>query len=113
MANKSVNVGIKDNWSLVEFAKAHGTMSVSDTLTNSETGENFKTCAFRNPETKKITLVSFSSKLNYNLDQSSKKLAQQIAEDKDDLQVVELESGRFKLCRQGDVSSWEEVDLGI
>lgn len=113
MANKSVNKGIKDHWSLVEFAKAHGKMSVSNTLTNSETGDDFKTCGFVHPETNKITLVSFSSKLKYNLKADNKELAKQIAKDKDELQVVELESGSFKLCRQGNFDSWEEVDLGI
>ena len=31
---------------------------------------------------------------------------------KDDLQVVQLESGSFKLCKAGH-DTWEDVDLGL
>jgi hypothetical protein len=37
---------------------------------------------------------------------------QEIARDKDNLQVVQLESGSYKLCRVCE-SSWNEIDLGI
>ena len=97
------NIGIKNSWSLISFAKSHGKMKVAP-FVNKETGECFKSCAFLSSDGE-ITLVAFSS----NLGELTPK---QIAEQKDDLQVVQLESGSFKLCRAGK-DSWEDVDLGI
>ena len=103
MANTAQNVGIKNSWSLISFARAHGKMKVAP-FVNKETGEPFKSCVFVNSEGA-TTLVAFSSNLG-------ELTPQQIAEQKDSLQVVELESGTFKLCKQGN-SSWEDVDLGL
>ena len=97
------NVGIKNSWSLISFAKSHGRMKVAP-FVNKETGEAFKSCAFLNSKGE-ITLVAFSSKLG-------ELTSKQIAEQKDDLQVVQLESGSFKLCKAGH-GTWEDVDLGI
>ena len=97
------NVGIKNSWSLISFAKSHGRMKVAP-FVNKETGEAFKSCAFLSPEGE-ITLVAFSSKLG-------ELTPKQIAAQKDDLQVVQLESGSFKLCKTGH-DTWEDVDLGI
>ena len=99
----ATNVGIKNSWSLVDFAKAHGQMKVTNELTNSNTGETFKSCAFIDGSA--ITLVGFSS----NLGELS---PAQIKAQKDELQVVELESGSYKLCKRG-TDSWESVDLGL
>ena len=103
MANTAQNVGIKNSWSLISFARAHGKMKVAP-FVNKETGEPFKSCAFVNSEGT-TTLVAFSSNLG-------ELTPQQIASQKDSLQVVELESGTFKLCKQGN-NSWEDVDLGF
>ena len=103
MANTAQNVGIKNSWSLLSFARAHGRMKVAP-FVNKETGEAFKSCAFINSEGA-TTLVAFSSKLG-------ELTPRQIAAQKDNLQVVQLESGTLKLCRQGN-SSWEDVDLGL
>ena len=103
MANTAQNVGIKNSWSLLSFARAHGKMKVAP-FVNKETGELFKSCAFVSSEGN-TTLVAFSSNLG-------ELTPQQIAAQKDSLQVVELESGTFKLCKQGN-SSWEDVDLGL
>lgn len=100
----ATNVGIKNSWSLVDFARAHGKMKVTNELTNSNTGETFKSCAFVD-EGNAITLVGFSS----NLGELS---PAQIKAQKDELQVVELESGSYKLCKRG-TDSWESVDLGL
>ena len=97
------NVGIKNSWSLISFAKSHGRMKVAP-FVNKETGEAFKSCAFLSPDGE-ITLVAFSSKLG-------ELTPKQIAAQKDDLQVVQLESGSFKLCKTGH-DTWEDVDLGI
>lgn len=104
MSQNSHNVGIKNSWSLLDFARSHGRMKVTNELTNSQTGETFKSCAFVAPGGA-VTLVGFSS----NLGELKPK---QIAALKDSLQVVELESGNYKLCKAGS-DSWEDVDLGI
>lgn len=104
MANESQNVGIKDSWPLVDFAKTHGKMKVTSPMTNSETGEVFKSCAFVSP-TGAVTLVGFSSKLG-------EMTPAQIAAQKNELQVVELESGNYKLCKRG-IDSWDDVDLSL
>lgn len=103
MANTAQNVGIKNSWSLLSFARAHGRMKVAP-FVNKETGEAFKSCAFIDSDGT-TTLVAFSSNLG-------ELTPQQIAARKNSLQVVELESGTYKLCNQGN-DSWEEVDLGL
>ena len=99
----TTNIGIKNSWSLISFAKAHGRVKVAP-FVNRETGECFKSCAFINSD-EVVTLVAFSSNLG-------ELTPAQIAAQKNDLQVVELESGSFKLCKAGK-DSWEDVDLGI
>lgn len=103
MANTAQNVGIKNSWSLISFARAHGKMKVAP-FVNKETGEAFKSCAFVDSDGA-TTLVAFSSKLG-------ELSPREISAQKDELQVVELETGTFKLCKQG-ASSWEDVDLGL
>ena len=97
------NLGIKNSWSLISFAKTHGKMKVAP-FVNRETGECFKSCAFvsNNDE---VTLVAFSSKLG-------ELTPAEIAAQKDELQVVQLESGTYKLCKAGH-DTWEDVDLGL
>ena len=103
MANTAQNVGIKNSWSLLSFARAHGRMKVAP-FVNKETGEAFKSCAFVDSEGA-TTLVAFSSNLG-------ELTPRQIAAQKDNLQVVQLETGTFKLCKQG-ANSWEDVDLSL
>lgn len=104
MANTAQNVGIKNSWSLLAFAKSHGKMQVGD-FVNKETGEAFKSCIFTNPEDNSRCFVAFSSKMG-------EKSPREIAEQKDSLQVVELESGNYLLCKQG-ANAWEDVELGL
>lgn len=104
MANLSQNVGVKNSWSLIDFARTHGKMKVTNELVNSNTGETFKSCAFVDSEGA-VTLVGFSSNLG-------ELTPAQIASQKDNLQVVELNSGNYKLCKSG-ADSWETVDLGL
>lgn len=103
MATTATTVGIKDSWSLISFARTHGRMKVAP-FVNKETGECFKSCAFLDSDGE-VTLVAFSSKLG-------ELTPAQIAAQKDDLQVVELESGSYKLCKAGH-DTWEDVDLGL
>ena len=107
--------GIKDSWSLLAFAKSHGKMSVTPPreFTNSSTGEKFtaRSCAFEHPTEldeqgrHKVCFVSFSR----NLGELS---PTEIAARKNELNVVELESGNYTLCAQGN-NAWEDVDLGL
>jgi hypothetical protein len=104
MANVAQNVGIKNSWSLLAFAKSHGKMQVGE-FANKETGETFKSCIFTNPEDNSRCFVAFSSKMG-------ELTPREIVEQKDSLQVVELESGNFSLCKQG-ANAWEDVELGL
>ena len=104
MSQNSQNIGIKHSWPLIDFAKTHGKMKVTNELTNSQTGETFKSCAFVAPGGA-VTLVGFSSNLGVLT-------PKQIAAQKDSLQVVLLESGNYKLCKSG-ADSWQDVDLGL
>jgi len=109
------NVGIVNSWSLTAFARSHGAMKVmpSATHVNTQTGEEFtsKSCAFVHPTEKdeqgrnKVCFVAFSSNLG-------EMTPAEIAAQKDELQVVELASGNYSLCKQGS-SSWADVDLGF
>ena len=103
MATTATTVGIKNSWSLISFARTHGRMKVAP-FVNKETGECFKSCAFLGSDGE-VTLVAFSSKLG-------ELTPKQSAAQKDDLQVVQLESGSFKLCKTGH-DTWEDVDLGF
>lgn len=104
MANEAKNVGIKNSWSLLAFARMKGKMQVGE-FANKETGEAFKSCVFTDPETNARCFVAFSS----NMGELS---PSEIVKQKDQLQVVELESGNYSLCRQG-VNAWEDVELGL
>lgn len=104
MANTAQNVGIKNSWSLLAFAKTHGKMQVGE-FANKETGETFKSCIFTNPEDNSRCFVAFSSRMG-------EMTPSQIAAEKDSLQVVELETGNFSLCKQG-ANAWEDVELGL
>ena len=94
---------IKNSWSLIAFAKQFGPKMQVGEFVNKETGEDFKSCIFTNGDTR--TFVAFSSKMG----QLSPR---EIAAKKNELQVVQLESGHYSLCKQGE-NTWEEVDLGL
>lgn len=103
--NGPVMQGIRNSWSLIAFARMKGKMSVGN-FVNSTNGDQFKSCIFTDPnDASNKCFVAFSSKLGVLT-------PQQIKEQKDELQVVELESGHYSLCKQG-ANSWEDVDLGI
>lgn len=101
MASEATNVGIKNSWSLLAFAKMKGKMQVGS-FVNKETGDTFKSCIFSDADNNR-TFVAFSSKLG-------ELSPAEIVSAKDKLQVVELESGNYSLCRQGE-NSWEDVAL--
>lgn len=102
MATATVST-IKNSWSLIAFAKEFGPKMQVGEFVNKETGEDFKSCIFTNGETR--TFVAFSSKMGVLS-------PREIASKKNELQVVQLESGHYSLCKQGE-NTWEEVDLGL
>lgn len=102
MATATVST-IKNSWSLIAFAKEFGPKMQVGEFVNKETGEDFKSCIFTNGETR--TFVAFSSKMGVLS-------PREIAAKKNELQVVQLESGHYSLCKQGK-NTWEDVDLGL
>lgn len=102
MATSTVST-IKNSWSLIAFAKEFGPKMQVGEFVNKETGEDFKSCIFTNGETR--TFVAFSSKMGVLS-------PREIAAKKNELQVVQLESGHYSLCKQGE-NTWEDVDLGL
>lgn len=102
MATATVST-IKNSWSLIAFAKQFGPKMQVGEFVNKETGEDFKSCIFTNGETR--TFVAFSSKMGVLS-------PREIAAKKNELQVVQLESGHYSLCKQGE-NTWEDVDLGL
>ena len=103
MTQNNNNQGITNSWSLIAFARSHGKMQVGE-FANKETGEVFKSCIFTDDQQNRC-FVAFSSKMG-------ELTPREIAAMKDDLQVVQLESGNFSLCKQGQ-NAWEDVDLGL
>lgn len=102
MATATVST-IKNSWSLIAFAKEFGPKMQVGEFVNKETGEDFKSCIFTHGETR--TFVAFSSKMG-------PLSPREIAAKKNELQVVQLESGHYSLCKQGE-NTWEDVDLGL
>ena len=104
------NQGIKNSWSLRDFAKSHGRMQKGHfTGVDQITGEmrEFDSIIFTDPnnpnqQTNKI-FVNFSSKIGTMS-------AQEIKSQVDDLQVVELNGGSHILCRRGS-NAWEDIEL--
>lgn len=101
MAGTPTNVGIKNSWSLLAFARMKGKMQIGS-FVNKETAEEFKSAIFTDTEGNRC-FVAFSSKLG-------ELTPAEISAQKDKLQVVELESGNYSLCRQGE-NSWVDVAL--
>ena len=116
--NNSTMPGIKNSWSLLAFAKAHGKPQLA--TFKKGTPDEFKGIAFTNPDKGNVCFVGFSSNLG-------EKTVSEIVADKDKLQVCELnvsadlaakraEEGRqiesYCLCAVG-ANAWEDIDLGL
>lgn len=98
------NVGIKQSWSYMAFARMMGKPKYAKGLTNSKTGEKFNAIAMVDPESGNAKcFVHFSSKLG-------ELSAQEVNERRKDLQVVELNSGSYVLCNYGN-NSWEDLEM--
>ena len=98
MSTTVTNPGIKNSWSLISFAS--GKQMKLATL-KGENGE-FKSVVFIDGSD--YTFVSFSSKLG-------ELYANEIVAQKDQLQVVQLNSGTYKLCHRGEGNTWEDIVL--
>ena len=98
METTVTNPGIKNSWSLISFAS--GKQMKLATL-NGENGP-FKSIVFIDSDN--YCFVSFSSKLG-------ELSAKDIVAYKDQLQVVQLNSGTYKLCRRGEGNVWEDIVL--
>jgi len=101
MAQEATLKGIKTSWSLLAFAAEKGKMQVGN-FVNQDTGETFKSTVFTSAAGDRC-FVAFSSKLG-------ELTPAEISAAKHDLQVVELESGTYKLCKKGE-NNWEDVEL--
>lgn len=101
MAEGQNNSVIVNRWTLLAFAAAHGRMQTG--TAKDKDGVEFKSCSFTNPNTGARTYVGFSSNLGVLS-------AAEIAAQKNNLQVVQLETGGYRLCKQGE-STWEDVNL--
>ena len=92
------------SWTLLNFARTFGPTFQVGEFVNKETAEVFKSCILTNKEGER-TFLHFSSKMG-------PLTPAQIAAQKHDLQVVQIESGSYILCKQGE-NTWQTVDLGL
>lgn len=99
-ANNTMTPVVVKTWNLISFAKTHGKMQVGD-FQNKETGEMFKSCIFTHPDGTRV-FVAFSSRLG---ELSPKEIAAM----KDELVVVQLESGNYSLCKRD--TNWDDLDF--
>lgn len=83
--------GIVNSWTLLDFARQHGKMQVGE-FKNKDTGELFKSCIFTKPDDGARTFVAFSSAMG-------ELTPKEIAAQKNELTVVQLESGNYSLCK--------------
>lgn len=100
--NGSVTKGIKDSMALLAFAKSHGRMQIGE-FENKETGEHFKSCIFTHPKNNSRVFVAFSSKLG-------ELTPREIVKNIENLQVVQLKSDNYILCKRGS-EAWEDVNI--
>ena len=100
--------GIKNSWSFIAFAQAHGKpkLTKAKEFTNSQTGETFtaRSVAFVDQENH-VCYAGFSKKIG-DMD------AEGIAQNADNLQVVEQTNGKYVLCNKGE-NTWEDIDITL
>ena len=94
-------MAIVNSYSLMSYASGKR-MQVGN-FVNSNDGSTFSSCIFTDKATGNRTFVSFSSNLG-------ELTPAEISARKHELQIVELDSGSFKLCKQGQ-EAWEDVAL--
>lgn len=104
MSTTSYDSKIANSWSLLAFARANGRPKLAN-FVNSETKEPFKSLAFVDNLDNVTCLVGFSQNLG-------ELTIPEIIARQHDLQVVQLESGKYKLCKKGE-NSWEDIALDL
>lgn len=97
---------INQSWSLAAFVNkvkaAGGAFKYAPNMVNKSTGETFDTCVATDfPKAGVNTFVGFSSNLG---ELTPGQLKAQL----ENLQVVQLDSGSYKICKQGN-GGWEEL----
>ena len=100
--------GVVKSWSLMDFAKQYGKMQVGK-FANKATGVVFKSCIFTNPNDGTRVFVAFSTGIG-------ELTPQEIVAMKNELQVVQLESGNYSLCKGKtiiDLDPCVEIPYGI
>lgn len=97
-------MAIENSWSIEEFKNLKGNNVRRKEFMNGETGETFESLCFFSPSGE-LTLVGFSSKLGELTDA-------QIRKQKDELQIVRLDSGSYKLCKRGELDdTWKVCNI--
>ena len=100
------NSRIVNSWSFLAFCREVGAKRLKyPEFTDKNTGEVFHSVAAVDGMSIKA-LIGFSSRLG----ELSPK---EIADRKDGLQVVQLESGSYKLCKKGELPEWEDIDIEL
>ena len=134
MANtEAFQNGIKNSWTLIEFAKIHGKPKRTSPMVNSVTGEEFRSIAFQKKDSEGNVIHSVMVNFSSNLGELTK---EEISARKNSLQVVELnvdaetlkrrqeklaklretdpnatvQMESYKLCEIGE-DAWEDIDL--
>ena len=92
---------VKQGWALREFVNINGPKIKLGTFTNKETNEQYKALMIGSEGN--WTQVSFSSNLGVLS-------ASEIATSANQLRVVLLDSGNYKLCTASD-NAWEDIEL--
>lgn len=96
---------IVNHWSFLAFAREFGAKFAKGACTNHETGEIYQACTFTDKEGNR-TFVGLGKSLGQDMS------LQELVDMRNNLQVVELDSGTYRLCKQGE-STWETVDLAL
>lgn len=92
---------IINSWTLEAFCQVNGNPQFA-TLTNKQNGQQFNALMFKNGS----KMVSFSEKLcNKSADSFS-----YVVDNKNSLNVIQLESGNYKLCDRPQ-NSWQDMQL--
>lgn len=89
--DSTINSTNNSMWSLLQFAKEFGPKMQVGNFTNRETGKEFSSCIFTKPDGTR-TFVAFSSALG-------ELTPVQIVEMKNELRVMQLESGNYVLFK--------------
>lgn len=92
---------IINSWSLVSFCQVNGNPKFA-TLKNKQSGNQFQALMFNEGE----KMVTFSNNMCQNGEDSFTYVMDNVQK----LNVIQLESGSYKLCQRGN-SAWKEMAI--